>query len=96
MSSIYLNSYDNKEKLKLVGIQEIEINILLHAGDWRRACFRIASSICSFLFSSTVFPYNGMKNSTSESGQAAELWHVKREGCVNVSCNVIPRHASQH
>lgn len=48
MSSIYLNLYDNKEKLKLVGMQEIEINILLRAGDWRRACFRIDSSICSF------------------------------------------------
>lgn len=50
----------------------------------------------AFLFSSTVFPHNGMKNSASESGQAAELRHVKREGCLNVSCNVIPRHASQH
>lgn len=48
MSSIYLNLYDHKEKLKLVGMQEIEINILLRAGDWRRACFRIDSSICSF------------------------------------------------
>lgn len=50
MCSINLNSYHNKEKLKLVGIQEIEINILLYRGEWRRrACFRIASSICSFL-----------------------------------------------
>lgn len=50
MCSINLNSYHNKEKLKLVGIQEIEINILLHRGDWRRrACFRIANGICSLL-----------------------------------------------
>lgn len=83
--SINLNPCHNKEKLNLVGIQEKETKILFHRGAWRRrACFRIASSICSFLQHSVSEPCNGMNNSTSESGQAAELQHVERERYVSL------------
>lgn len=95
MCSINLNSHHNKEKLKLVGIQEIELIYCSIEGNGEEGL--VSELIVAYVaFSSTVFPHNGMKNSTSESGQAAELQHVKREGYQNVSCNVISRHPSQH